>query len=87
VVHKIVTIKLETGVHARPAAIFVRTANEFPCEIKVEKDKMQINGKSIMGLMTLAITQGSKIKIIAEGEKEAEALERLTTLIENSFHE
>ncbi len=86
-VSKTVTVNNETGVHARPAAVFVKMANRFPCEIFVEKDEQRINGKSIMGLMMLALTRDSRITVIAEGEKEAEAVEALCRLVENSFTE
>lgn len=86
-VSKTVTIRNETGVHARPAAVFVRLANRFPCEIFVEKDEQRINGKSIMGLMMLALTRNSRITVIAEGDKEAEAVEALCLLVESSFIE
>jgi len=77
----------ETGVHARPAAVFVKMANRFPCEIFVEKDGQRINGKSIMGLMMLALTRDTRIMVIAEGEKEEEAVAALCALVENSFIE
>ncbi|MCS6972160.1 MAG: HPr family phosphocarrier protein [Turneriella sp.] len=80
-------IRNENGVHARPAAVFVKLANRFPCDIFVEKDGQRINGKSIMGLMMLALTRDSRITIIAEGEKEAEAVEALYQLVENQFVE
>lgn len=80
-------IRNETGVHARPAAVFVKTANRFPCEIFVEKDGQRINGKSIMGLMMLALTRDTRIMVIAEGEKEEEAVAALCALVENSFIE
>lgn len=81
------TIRNETGVHARPAAVFVKKANQFPCEIFVEKDGQRINGKSIMGLMMLALTRDTRIMVIAEGEKEEEAVAALCALVENSFIE
>lgn len=81
------TIRNETGVHARPAAVFVKMANKFPCEIFVEKDGQRINGKSIMGLMMLALTRDTRIMVIAEGEKEEEAVAALCALVENSFIE
>ena len=68
------TIPNEEGLHARPAAKFVKLANNFPCEVWVEKDDEEINGKSIMGLMMLAASQGSVIKVIAEGDDAAEAI-------------
>lgn len=86
-VSRTATIKNESGVHARPAAVFVKMANRFPCEIYVEKDNQRINGKSIMGLMMLALTQDTRITVIAEGEKEQEAVAALCALVENSFVE
>ena len=61
------TIVNKLGIHARPAAIFVKTANRFACDIFVEKDGEKINGKSIMGLMMLAAGPGSKLTIHASG--------------------
>lgn len=84
-VSRSVTIRSETGVHARPAAMFVKLANRYPCEIYVEKDGVKINGKSIMGLMMLALTRGSTIIITAEGEKEEEAVSALVDLVETDF--
>jgi len=80
-------IQNEAGVHARPAAVFVKLANKFPCEIFVEKDGQRINGKSIMGLMMLALTRDTRIVVIAEGEQESEAVDALCGLVENSFIE
>ena len=61
------TIANKLGVHARPAALFVKTANRFACEIFVEKDGEKINGKSIMGLMMLAAGPGSKLTVARKG--------------------
>jgi phosphocarrier protein len=79
------TISIEEGLHARPAAKFVKLANQFPCEIWVEKDDEEINGKSIMGLMMLAAAKGSVISVSAEGEKAETALEKLTELVDSGF--
>jgi phosphocarrier protein len=79
------TISNEEGLHARPAAKFVKLANQFPCEIWVEKDDEEINGKSIMGLMMLAAAKGSVISVSAEGEKAETALEKLTELVDSGF--
>jgi len=79
------TISIEEGLHARPAAKFVKLANQFPCEIWVEKDDEEINGKSIMGLMMLAAAEGSVISVSAEGEKAETALEKLTELVDSGF--
>ena len=62
-VSRTATIKNESGVHARPAAVFVKMANRYPCEIYVEKDNQRINGKSIMGLMMLALTRDTRIMV------------------------
>jgi phosphocarrier protein len=79
------TISNEEGLHARPAAKFVKLANQFPCEIWVEKDDEEINGKSIMGLMMLAAARGSVISVSAEGEEAETALEKLTELVDSGF--
>ncbi len=79
------TIPNEEGLHARPAAKFVKLANQFPCEIWVEKDDEEINGKSIMGLMMLAAARGSVISVSAEGEEAETALEKLTELVDSGF--
>jgi phosphocarrier protein HPr len=75
------------GIHARPAAMFVKTANRFACDIFVEKDGEKVNGKSIMGLMMLAAGPGSKLTIYAEGNDASQALAELETLIKRKFDE
>jgi phosphocarrier protein HPr len=75
------------GIHARPAALFVKTANRFTCDIFVEKDGEKVNGKSIMGLMMLAAGPGSKLTIIAQGQDAAQALADLDTLFKRKFDE
>ncbi|WP_064093013.1 HPr family phosphocarrier protein [Rossellomorea aquimaris] len=73
-VEKQVEVKLKTGLQARPAALFVQEANRFSSEIFLEKDGKKVNAKSIMGLMSLAISSGSVISLVAEGSDEEEAL-------------
>jgi phosphocarrier protein HPr len=75
------------GIHARPAAMFVKTANRFECDIFVEKDGEKVNGKSIMGLMMLAAGPGSRLKVHAEGEDASRALGELQVLLERKFDE
>jgi len=75
------------GIHARPAAMFVKTANRFHCEIFVEKDGEKVNGKSIMGLMMLAAGPGSRLTVSAHGQDASQALAELETLIERKFDE
>jgi phosphocarrier protein HPr len=75
------------GIHARPAAMFVKTANRFSCDIFVEKDGEKVNGKSIMGLMMLAAGPGSKVTVYAHGHDAPQALAELETLINRKFDE
>jgi phosphocarrier protein HPr len=86
-VEKEITIVNRLGLHARPAAMFVRIASRFRCEIWVEKEGEQINGKSIMGLMMLAAGQGSKLQIRCEGPDADKAMEELEELINQKFNE
>lgn len=79
------TIPNEDGLHARPAAKFVKLASRFSCDVWVEKDQEEINGKSIMGLMMLAAAQGSVIRVSAEGDDAELALEKLSALVNSGF--
>ena len=84
---KTVRVINRAGVHARPAALLVQTAKDFPCEIIYERGDDQINGKSIMGIITLGAGFGSEITIIADGEGEKKAVEALVKLFETKFEE
>ena len=84
---KILTIKNKLGLHARPAALFVQTANRFGCEIEVTKDGETVNGKSIMGIMTLAVGVGMSIDVKAIGADAADAMAALESLVETNFGE
>ena len=75
------------GIHARPAALFVKTANRFTCDIFVEKDGEKINGKSIMGLMMLAAGPGTKLTVHAIGNDASKALVEIESLIKRKFDE
>ncbi|MGI9086127.1 MAG: HPr family phosphocarrier protein [Chthoniobacterales bacterium] len=86
-IEKEVTIVNRLGMHARPAAMFVRIASRFRCEVWVEKDGEKINGKSIMGLMMLAAGQGSKLLICCDGADAEKALEELEALVAAKFNE
>ncbi len=81
------TVQNKLGIHARPAAMFVKTANRFDCEIFVEKDGEKVNGKSIMGLMMLAAGPGSKITVSVEGKDGHDALDELEALFKRKFDE
>lgn len=75
------------GLHARAAAQLVQTANRFRSEIHVEKDGMQVNGKSIMGVLTLAAGKGSQILVTCDGEDALAAMEALSRIIRSGFGE
>ena len=81
------TIVNRLGLHARPAAMFVRIASRHRAEIWVSKEEEEINGKSIMGLMMLAAGQGSKLRIRCEGPDADKAMEELEELIKSGFNE
>jgi phosphocarrier protein len=86
-VEREVVIKNRAGMHARPAAMLVQTANKFSSNIYFKKDSDQVNGKSIMGIITLGATYNTGLKIIADGKDEIEAVEALAGLFENKFEE
>ena len=75
------------GLHARPAAHFVRLASGFTSDIYVSRDSVEVNGKSIMGVMMLAAEEGAQIEIRAEGEDAERAVEDLVSLVERGFDE
>ena len=80
-IKKSLIIKNKQGLHARPAALFVQTANKFDSNIRVVKGKRVVNGKSIMGILTLAAQKGSKISIEAEGEDADIAIQELEKIV------
>ena len=86
-VERIVTIRNRAGMHARPAALLVKTASSFASQIFIEKDTERVNGKSIMGVITLGATFNTPLKIIAEGPDEAEAVDAIQRLFDNRFEE
>ena len=84
---KELTIVNKSGIHARPAAMFVKIANRFGSDIFVEKDGEKINGKSIMGLMMLAAGPGSKVTLHVKGADAAAAITELEALVQRKFDE
>lgn len=86
-VERIVTIRNRAGMHARPAALLVKTASGFISQIFIEKDSERVNGKSIMGVITLGATYNTPLKIIAEGPDEAQAVDAIQKLFERRFEE
>ena len=82
-----VTISNRAGIHARPAAVLVEAAKDFKSTIFFEKDTYRINGKSILGIMTLGAAYGNVINIVAQGDDEEEAVAALVRLFESKFEE
>ena len=75
------------GIHARPAALFVKTLSKFHADVTVEKGTVKVSGKSIMGLMTLEASFGVAIRVVAEGADAEQALDEVQKLIEHKFYE
>ena len=84
-VEREVMIANRAGVHARPAALLVRTANRFQADIYLEKDGERVNGKSIMGIIALGAAYRTTLRVIATGVDEAEAVEALVRLVDSKF--
>lgn len=80
-------IRNRYGIHARPAAMLVKTASKFQSDVTVEKGTVRVSGKSIMGLMTMEASCGAKIRIVAEGVDAEQALDEIEQLLENKFYE
>lgn len=86
-IERTVTIRNRSGLHTRPAATLVKTAARFASEFYIKKDSFEINGKSIIGVMTLAAEQGSTLVLTFTGRDEAEMAEAVVSLFENGFGE
>jgi phosphocarrier protein HPr len=84
---KTFVIKNRLGLHARAAAQLVQTANRFRSDVLVEKEGLEVNGKSIMGILMLAAPQGSRIAVTVKGEDQAEAIAAIGKLVEDGFGE
>ncbi len=84
---RIFTVKNRLGLHARPAALFVKEAAAYKSAIVVVKDGLEVNGKSVMGLMLLAAESGSKLTVRADGPDEAAALAGLAAIFDRKFDE
>ena len=84
-VSKDVTVKNQVGLHARPATFFIQKANEYKASVWVEKNERKVNAKSLLGVLSLGITKGTEIKLIADGSDEEEAVDGLIELISSDF--
>jgi phosphocarrier protein len=80
-------IKNKLGLHARAAALLVQTVNQFSAEVKLSKDGQVVDGRSIMGVLTLGATKGSKILVEARGKDAEDVVRAIERLIEKKFHE
>lgn len=85
-VSKKVVVKNESGLHARPASVLVKTASRFKSEFFIKMYGYKVNGKSILGVMTLAAESGAEMELILDGPDEEQALESITELFENRFN-
>jgi len=86
-VSKTIVVTNQVGLHARPATFFIQKSNEFKSSIWIEKEERKVNAKSLLGVLSLGITKGTEIEIIADGVDEEEAVEALQTLIESNFND
>lgn len=84
---KVVTLKNGSGLHARPASLFVAEASKFAADVFIEVNGKRVNAKSILGLLTLGVPQGQSMTIITDGSDEEKALNTLTKLVEDGFGE
>lgn len=82
---KEVMLQNQAGLHARPATFFIQKANEFKSLIFIEKDERRVNAKSLLGVLSLGIEEGTKIKILADGPDDEAAVIALANLIESGF--
>ena len=86
-INREVTVKNRAGLHTRPASMIVRTASKFEADFYIQKDHYEINGKSIIGVMTLAAEQGANLTLIFEGSDEEQASNAVVELFEKGFGE
>ena len=82
---KEVVVQNQVGLYARPATYFIQKANEFKSSIWVEKDERRVNAKSLLGILSLGISGGTSMKVIANGDDEQEAVDSLVSLVESGF--
>jgi len=84
---KVLKIRNKLGLHARAAAVFVRTSSKFASDIKIIKDGYEVNGKSILGVLSLAAIKGSEIQVVTSGRDSEKALNGIQDLVESGFGE
>lgn len=84
---KEIVVQNQVGLHARPATFFIQKANEYKSSIWVEKDERRVNAKSLLGVLSLGIVGNTKIRVIADGADEEEAIDSLIKLVQSGFTE
>lgn len=82
-----VMVKNQVGLHARPATFFIQKANEFKSSIWIEKEERRVNAKSLLGILSLGIVDGTNVKVIADGADEKAAVDALIELVDSGFSE
>jgi len=86
-VSKEIVVQNQVGLHARPATFFIQKANEFSSSIWISKDERKVNAKSLLGVLSLGITRGTAVTLIADGTDEEEAIDGLSNLVASNFAE
>jgi len=80
-----VVIQNRVGLHSRPATSFIQKANEYRCSVWIEKNERRVNAKSLLGVLSLGVLQGTEISIIADGPDEKEAIDAMVALVNSEF--
>lgn len=80
-----VVIQNRVGLHSRPATSFIQKANEYKCSVWIEKNERRVNAKSLLGVLSLGVLQGTEISIIADGQDEREAIDAMVSLVNSDF--
>jgi len=86
-ISKEIVVQNQVGLHARPATFFIQKANEFTSGIWIQKDDRKVNAKSLLGVLSLGVTRGTSITVIAEGADEEAAVSELAALVDSNFAE
>ena len=86
-ISKEIVVQNQVGLHARPATFFIQKANEFTSGIWISKDDRKVNAKSLLGVLSLGVTRGTSITVIADGADEEAAVNVLANLVESNFAE
>ena len=82
-----VVIQNKVGLHSRPATSFIQKANEYKCSVWIEKNERRVNAKSLLGVLSLGVLQGTEISIIADGPDEKDAIDAMVSLVNSDFSE